>query len=255
MIFLEVRELWDKPPKGGGSFPREHGPDRIPFDVACNVSRSSMSLAAYKRLKPWDYQVPTPVNINHARDIAVGLDSSLDSLACFPLLVVAPLPNAHLFRMVGKGGVQRASPIEDSFFLLYLNQTLSCSLYPCSPAGPHSVSFSSRYGSNSILAYPLYSIFSELFNIMPGGFHPPLSVIKSWPKPNYIDPPAKGHELVAISLSLGILATVAVAARIWVRVKIQKNPGLDDLFLVLSIVSEPECRASAPRWRDQVRFC
>ncbi|KKZ61516.1 hypothetical protein EMCG_00595 [[Emmonsia] crescens] len=90
---------------------------------------------------------------------------------------------------------------------------------------------------------------------MPGGFHPPLSVIKSWPKPNYIDPPAKGHELVAISLSLGILATVAVVARIWVRVKIQKNPGLDDLFLVLSIkrsVSNVLAVGTKTRWHRHI---
>ncbi|KLJ10801.1 hypothetical protein EMPG_13839 [Blastomyces silverae] len=71
---------------------------------------------------------------------------------------------------------------------------------------------------------------------MPGGFHPPLSVIKSWPKPNYVDPEAKGHDLVAISITLGLLATIAVGARLWVRLKIQRNPGLDDLFLFLSLI-------------------
>ncbi|OJD22069.1 hypothetical protein ACJ73_06589 [Blastomyces percursus] len=71
---------------------------------------------------------------------------------------------------------------------------------------------------------------------MPGGFHPPPSVIKSWPKPNYVDPEAKGHDLVAISITLGLLATIAVGARLWVRLKIQRNPGLDDLFLFLSII-------------------
>ncbi|PGH02661.1 hypothetical protein GX51_04544 [Blastomyces parvus] len=71
---------------------------------------------------------------------------------------------------------------------------------------------------------------------MPGGFHPPPSVIKSWPKPNYVDPEAKGHDLVAIAIALGLLATIAVGARLWVRLKIQKNPGLDDLFLFLSII-------------------
>ncbi|KAK2768742.1 hypothetical protein FQN54_000598 [Arachnomyces sp. PD_36] len=51
---------------------------------------------------------------------------------------------------------------------------------------------------------------------MPGGFHPPPSVIASWPTPNYVDPETKGKGLFAISLILCIAAILAVGARLLV---------------------------------------
>lgn len=71
---------------------------------------------------------------------------------------------------------------------------------------------------------------------MPGGFHPPLSVILSWPEPNYTDPAARGHQLLAVTVTFGLLAIIFVAARLWSRIKIQKNAGLDDLFISLALV-------------------
>lgn len=71
---------------------------------------------------------------------------------------------------------------------------------------------------------------------MPGGFHPPPSVIQSWPEPNYVDPEAKGKELLVISLVLTVLAIVFVGARLLVRWRIQKQLGWDDGLLALSLV-------------------
>lgn len=71
---------------------------------------------------------------------------------------------------------------------------------------------------------------------MPGGFHPPPSVIESWPEPNYVDPETKGKELLVISLILTILAIVFVGARLLVRGRIKKQLGWDDGLLALSLV-------------------
>ncbi|KAK2762735.1 hypothetical protein FQN54_000909 [Arachnomyces sp. PD_36] len=70
---------------------------------------------------------------------------------------------------------------------------------------------------------------------MPGGFHPPPSVIASWPRPNYVDPDSKGKELLVISLILTALAIVLVVTRLLVRARIQKQLGWDDYILALSL--------------------
>lgn len=71
---------------------------------------------------------------------------------------------------------------------------------------------------------------------MPGGFHPPPSVIASWPKPNYVDPVTKGKGLFAVSLVLCIIAIILVGARIYIRSRIQRQLGWDDYFLALGLV-------------------
>lgn len=71
---------------------------------------------------------------------------------------------------------------------------------------------------------------------MPGGFHPTLKVIASWPKPNYVDPETQGRELFAISISLSFIATVVVILRLLVRIRIQRQVGPDDLLLTLGLV-------------------
>ena len=76
---------------------------------------------------------------------------------------------------------------------------------------------------------------------MTTGFHPPLSVIATWPKPNYIDPETKGKELFVISLILCILAVVFVTARLVVRGRIQRQLGLDDYLLAIGLVCAPAC--------------
>lgn len=71
---------------------------------------------------------------------------------------------------------------------------------------------------------------------MPGGFHPPVSVVLTWPLPNYDDPVGKGHQLLVVTIIFGVLAVIFVSARLWSRIKVQKNAGLDDLFITLALV-------------------
>jgi hypothetical protein len=68
----------------------------------------------------------------------------------------------------------------------------------------------------------------------------PLSVILSWPIPNYVDPVTRDSRgyfaLCTIFLSL---ATVAVSARFYARIIVRRWVGLDDVFVAIAYVSLP----------------
>ena len=72
---------------------------------------------------------------------------------------------------------------------------------------------------------------------MPGGVHPPLSVIASWPTPNYKNPTTSGWELVVTSVVLGTLAIVTVAARLYARIVLIGKAGWEDWLIVIAMVS------------------
>ena len=74
---------------------------------------------------------------------------------------------------------------------------------------------------------------------MAGGLRPPLSVIESWPKPNYINPDTKSSALTVIVIILLVVVPVVVAARLWARVVILKKPGWDDGLVLFAMVSPP----------------
>jgi hypothetical protein len=70
---------------------------------------------------------------------------------------------------------------------------------------------------------------------MGGGLHPPLSVLGTW-TPNYVDPEMRGWTFPAIIIVLYILAFAAVFLRVFARLVYMRNAGIDDLFIVLSLV-------------------
>lgn len=67
---------------------------------------------------------------------------------------------------------------------------------------------------------------------MPGNFHEiPYSVIKTWPKPNYIDPVRRSW-MPAFSCTLLGVSTLLVAGRFYLRARREAGDfGLDDLFI------------------------
>jgi hypothetical protein len=65
---------------------------------------------------------------------------------------------------------------------------------------------------------------------------PPLSVLLSWPKPNYINPVTRGPETYVVGTVFLTLATSVVATRLYARVHIRRWFGLDDLFICLAWV-------------------
>ncbi|KAK7185673.1 integral membrane protein [Paraphaeosphaeria sporulosa] len=75
---------------------------------------------------------------------------------------------------------------------------------------------------------------------MPGGIHPPLSVILSWPTPNYMNPVTRPRVATILSCVFGPLTTLLLFARLWVRIRVQQNAGLDDWLMIAAIVSIKE---------------
>jgi hypothetical protein len=68
-------------------------------------------------------------------------------------------------------------------------------------------------------------------------FFVPLSVIFSWPLPNYIDPVTRGHTTVIVSVFFFSVATLFVGARLYQRIFVRRWFGPDDLFIILGFVS------------------
>ncbi|KAJ4359917.1 uncharacterized protein N0V89_000476 [Didymosphaeria variabile] len=69
-----------------------------------------------------------------------------------------------------------------------------------------------------------------------GGLAPPSDVVLSWPAPNYIDPETHGDAgpiFVILFLALSILTYLA---RMWARVVVSKNAGLDDWIMTAAIM-------------------
>jgi hypothetical protein len=72
---------------------------------------------------------------------------------------------------------------------------------------------------------------------MPGGLNPPLEVILSWPKPNFIDPETKPDSLLLIACICGPITVSLLFVRLWVRILHQRNPGWDDWLMLVATVS------------------
>jgi len=66
---------------------------------------------------------------------------------------------------------------------------------------------------------------------------PPLSIAQNWPTPNYDDPVTRSKTALVISILLGTVMLAVVAARLWARVFIQRNVGLDDWIIIVALVS------------------
>jgi hypothetical protein len=72
---------------------------------------------------------------------------------------------------------------------------------------------------------------------MPGGLHPPLEVISSWPKANYSNPITRSKAVLIVACVFGPVTIALVLARLWVRIRIQHNAGVDDWLMMAAIVS------------------
>lgn len=66
---------------------------------------------------------------------------------------------------------------------------------------------------------------------------PPASVILSWPTPNYDDPVTRGPALVIVNAIFISLTFLIVAARLYTRIVIKRWFGVDDVFILLALVS------------------
>jgi hypothetical protein len=71
---------------------------------------------------------------------------------------------------------------------------------------------------------------------MPGGILPPLSVIFSWPSPNYTNAETRGWGVVIVNILLASLSTLVVSARLFARMRL-RILGFDDAIIVIAMVS------------------
>jgi hypothetical protein len=69
-----------------------------------------------------------------------------------------------------------------------------------------------------------------------GGLHPPSSVIATWPRPNYVDPETRGWTGAIILIVFSAITTATFAARMWARLLVSKNAGLDDLLMSIAMI-------------------
>ena len=105
---------------------------------------------------------------------------------------------------------------------------------------------------------------------------PPLDVIESWPKPNYVNPESKAGILLATEITITVVMFLVVVLRIYTRLRISKYEnlvlvgssfahaadilgnrcwGLDDWFIIPSTVCDyPQGFDARPLCTDRVQL-
>ncbi|KAH7082857.1 hypothetical protein BKA63DRAFT_138914 [Paraphoma chrysanthemicola] len=71
---------------------------------------------------------------------------------------------------------------------------------------------------------------------MPGGIHPTVEVMLSWPTPNYINPETRPNTITVLALVCGTINVLLLLARLWVRIFHQRNPGWDDWIILAATI-------------------
>lgn len=69
-----------------------------------------------------------------------------------------------------------------------------------------------------------------------GGLHPPSEVVLSWPTPNHINPEDRGWTSSIVALVFLGIAFLVYIARMWARLGLGKNHGLDDVIMSIAIL-------------------
>ncbi|KAF2140909.1 uncharacterized protein K452DRAFT_288317 [Aplosporella prunicola CBS 121167] len=65
----------------------------------------------------------------------------------------------------------------------------------------------------------------------------PISVLLSFPAPNYVDPVTRGPSLVVVNAIFIALVNVIVLARLYTRIFIKRWFGSDDVFIILAFIT------------------
>jgi hypothetical protein len=69
-----------------------------------------------------------------------------------------------------------------------------------------------------------------------GGVNPPPEVLLSWPNPNFVDPEKRGWEAPIVLIVMLAITTVIYLARLWARLIVAKNFGLDDILMSVAML-------------------
>jgi hypothetical protein len=82
---------------------------------------------------------------------------------------------------------------------------------------------------------------------MPGGVHPPNSVIASW-RSNYNNPESRGNGIVIAEITMLVCCYFIVGLRVWTRSFLSKSFGIDDVLICFNLVNGKfKSEASAKR--------
>ncbi|KAJ4402659.1 hypothetical protein N0V91_007033 [Didymella pomorum] len=69
-----------------------------------------------------------------------------------------------------------------------------------------------------------------------GGLHPPSDVLLAWPKPNYTNPEDRGWSSSIVLLVFVGITFLVYIARMWARLGVGKNHGLDDTIMSVAMI-------------------
>jgi hypothetical protein len=72
---------------------------------------------------------------------------------------------------------------------------------------------------------------------MPGGTTTPWEIIMGWP-PRSDNPVRRGWGLTVFTVITYILTIVVLGLRLWARHFIQRNAGIDDVVILIAVVSK-----------------
>lgn len=65
---------------------------------------------------------------------------------------------------------------------------------------------------------------------------PPISVLKAWPAPNYVDPVTRGKGNIILNIVLYAVVNVFLGLRIFTRTRLAGTFGADDIFILIAWV-------------------
>lgn len=65
---------------------------------------------------------------------------------------------------------------------------------------------------------------------------PPTAVMATWPTPNYVDPPTRGHGAMIVNIVCITLAILVVILRLYTRLRITCSAGVDDILIVFGLL-------------------
>lgn len=66
---------------------------------------------------------------------------------------------------------------------------------------------------------------------------PPPEILMTWPKPNYVNPHTRGPGVLIVNIVFVSIGFVVTCLRLYTRLKITSSPGLDDVLIVIAMVS------------------
>lgn len=65
----------------------------------------------------------------------------------------------------------------------------------------------------------------------------PLSILETWPIPNYVNPDTRGNALIILNSIFLAFMTVILGLRLYTRLVVKRWFGWDDVFIISAYVS------------------